>query len=642
MKVITLKLKSSSVNLAQLRKEVFNLAVMVVFASWFFAGSFSEAAPQATSADPAPSAPLITYNTDEDALSKSVHEDLDCTDCHDSIERDDDEKVTEAGEVSCVDCHDEPAEQYDSSIHSQTPEGWDHAAASCQECHGAHDILPISDPLSKVGLRKVAQVCAPCHDGQGVAGGNTIPITSHYLESIHGESLVKEGTVVSPSCVTCHGAHDILASADEASKTNRVNINHTCDQCHFGISEKYEKSVHGKLYLEGNPDAPTCTNCHTSHEIVHVKADFKLLSDQRCGLCHEDRYKQLQQTYHGRARALGGYAVAACFDCHGTHDILPSSDPDSLVASKNRLGTCRKCHENAPPRFAGYLAHGDPTSPDQYPMLHWVSLSMHTLVLAVFFFLILHTMGRAYRAIKDYTKNPAAYRKEMQSKKGTNGSRLFKEVRGVDRFCYVMIIIGFTILAVSGIPLKYSQSPWALQVFALLGGSQIAAGIHRIGAVIIMFTFTIHVGSLIAPLWANRKAFLNDQGKFSLRAFSNVVFGPNSPIPGKNDIKDLWAHSKWIVGRGPKPLFNRFSYWEKFDYAGTILGILVIGMSGLSMWMPEIVTLFLPGWIINISQIIHSNEALMAVVFLITIHIAHFFTNLMNKQPSALDQKSEA
>jgi cytochrome b subunit of formate dehydrogenase len=74
------------------------------------------------------------------------------------------------------------------------------------------------------------------------------------------------------------------------------------------------------------------------------------------------------------------------------------------------------------------------------------------------------------------------------------------------------------------------------------------------------------------------------------------------------------------VGLGPRPRFDRYSYWEKFDYWAVFWGMAIIGTSGLMLWFPAFFARFLPGWIFNIALVIHGEEALMAMVFIFTVH----------------------
>ncbi|PKN36354.1 MAG: hypothetical protein CVU63_16675, partial [Deltaproteobacteria bacterium HGW-Deltaproteobacteria-20] len=104
------------------------------------------------------------------------------------------------------------------------------------------------------------------------------------------------------------------------------------------------------------------------------------------------------------------------------------------------------------------------------------------------------------------------------------------------------------------------------------------------------------------------------------------AFGPDSPLPSLQDLKDFWAHQKWFFGRGPRPQWDRWTYWEKFDYLAVFWGVGAIGLSGLIMWFPEFFTNYLPGWSINLALVIHSDEALLASGFIFTFHFfnVHF------------------
>jgi cytochrome b subunit of formate dehydrogenase len=102
----------------------------------------------------------------------------------------------------------------------------------------------------------------------------------------------------------------------------------------------------------------------------------------------------------------------------------------------------------------------------------------------------------------------------------------------------------------------------------------------------------------------------------------------------KQDLKDFWGSIRWFIGIGPRPDYGRWTYWEKFDYFAVFWGVVVIGSTGLMLWFPEVFTKFLPGWLINVAQIIHSDEALLAVVFIFTIH---FFNTHLRPESFPMD-----
>ena len=112
-------------------------------------------------------------------------------------------------------------------------------------------------------------------------------------------------------------------------------------------------------------------------------------------------------------------------------------------------------------------------------------------------------------------------------------------------------------------------------------------------------------------------------GQWRRKAVWGALFGPDSMAPTMRDWRDFIAHQKWFFGKGPRPQFDRWTYWEKFDYFAVFWGVLAIGVSGLIMWFPEFFTRFMPGWIINVALIVHSDEALLAAGFIFTFHFCN-------------------
>jgi hypothetical protein len=113
-----------------------------------------------------------------------------------------------------------------------------------------------------------------------------------------------------------------------------------------------------------------------------------------------------------------------------------------------------------------------------------------------------------------------------------------------------------------------------------------------------------------------------------------LLMGPDSMLPSKQDFHDFIGNVKWFLGRGPRPRYGRWTYWEKFDYFAVFWGIFVIGSTGLTLWFPEFFTRFIPGWFINVATIIHSDEALLAVGFIFTVH---FFNTHLRPEKFPMD-----
>jgi cytochrome b subunit of formate dehydrogenase len=187
------------------------------------------------------------------------------------------------------------------------------------------------------------------------------------------------------------------------------------------------------------------------------------------------------------------------------------------------------------------------------------------------------------------------------------------------RILHGMVIVSFLGLAITGLPLKFAQTAWASWLSHLVGGPFTAGYLHRFFAVITFTYFGLHIGYLV------RKAMRNEPGMF---------WGPDSMVPQPRDLVQLYQHVRYFLGLGPRPTFDRWAYWEKFDYWAVFWGIAVIGGSGLLLWFPTFFSRFLPGWVFNIAIIIHGDEALLAVGFIFTIH---FFNVHMRPEKFPMD-----
>ena len=94
--------------------------------------------------------------------------------------------------------------------------------ANCASCHGFHNIFPSSDVRSSVNADNLNQTCGRCH----------VKIYGEYKRSTHGRAVLAKGNKDAPSCINCHGEHDILPPREDASAVAATHIPETCSQCH--------------------------------------------------------------------------------------------------------------------------------------------------------------------------------------------------------------------------------------------------------------------------------------------------------------------------------------------------------------------------------------------------------------------------
>ena len=330
-----------------------------------------------------------------DKFEASIHGSLGCVDCHQDLaalaEFPHPERLAK---VDCATCHGDTVEKYKASVHAAARAQGTTVAATCVDCHGTHDILPKSDPQSRTYHLNLAATCEKCHANADVIKKGGIPsdVTRAFEDSIHGRALSKAGLMVAPTCSDCHGAHDIRKKTDPASRVALVRVPATCGACHEGIANKFNAGVHGQMLAKGNLKAPACQTCHTPHSIQRAEStEWQLKVIGQCGTCHSDRIATFRDTFHGQVTSLGSRAVAGCADCHGPHEILPSSDPRSMTAPANLVATCSKCHAHASANFVKYDPHADKHSRTRSPLLYYTAQFMSLLLLGVFSFFGVHT-----------------------------------------------------------------------------------------------------------------------------------------------------------------------------------------------------------------------------------------------------------
>ena len=555
----------------------------------------------------------VSLYVDTLELHGSDHRQTSCAQCHTGATPSHERPcATVVSRVDCSICHSEVVENYVTSTHGKLANRGDQRAPECNDCHGTHGVKGYRDPNSPTYPTHVPDLCGKCHSQDGVAIGEQIegmpdPITS-YLNGIHGIGLIQSGLIVTAKCTDCHTAHRVLPNDDPASSVNHDNLSRTCSECHRGIYEEFNKSIHSPEISDTEEPLPTCNDCHESHAII--RTDTKGFRDkilEQCGKCHEDVIESYFETFHGKVSKLGYEAAAKCHDCHGAHNILPPENTHSTLSRPNIVATCGECHPGSHRQFAGYLTHATHHDRTKYPILFYTFWFMTILLVSTLIVAGTHTLlwlPRSFQMMKEHKKLRAQWHGQLEFRRFT---RLHSRL-------HFLVVISFLGLAVTGMTLKFSYLGWAQWLSAILGGFESAGYIHRICAVITFFYFFMHIIDVIR---AKRK---------SGRSWWKFLRGEDSMLPGKNDWKEFTGTLKWFVGAGSRPRYGRWTYWEKFDYFAVFWGVAVIGCTGLMLWFPEFFTRFLPGWIINVATIIHSDEALLAVAFIFTVHFfnSHF------------------
>lgn len=472
-----------------------------------------------------------------------------------------------------------------------------------------------------------------------------------------------------PACRDCHAGDNKGIKVTTAA--TKELITQKCSECHKKAREHFDKSVHSLDYVDkekkreqilkeledsknegkqpiqaptqslhcgdvvekNTKEKPLCNDCHS----VHITPTFsgiysqKQVAGEKCAECHKEKEKSFHHTFHGKGMALSTPgetpSVATCFDCHGKHNILPSKDRNSTLSMINRVDTCKSCHPNANQNFSDWIAHADYTKKDGgNAALFYMYIFMTCLVVGVFLFFGAHTFLWSIRLIAFRLKHPKEWKeaqKIMHSDKVK--IRRFSTLHRIQHFFMASSFLG---LSFSGLPQKFYDSAWAKTMIDWMGGDITnATRIHHISAIIMFAVFFSHLAEIFILNWKRRDSVRNPQtGKIEIKRVLKALFGPDSLMPNMQDLRDMKAHFKWFFGKGPRPQFDRWTYWEKFDYLAVFWGMFVIGLSGLVLWFPTFFATFLPGWAINAATLVHSDEALLATGFIFAIHFfnTHF------------------
>jgi cytochrome b subunit of formate dehydrogenase len=187
------------------------------------------------------------------------------------------------------------------------------------------------------------------------------------------------------------------------------------------------------------------------------------------------------------------------------------------------------------------------------------------------------------------------------------------------RVLHGMVITSFLGLALTGLPLKFADTAWGRWLSLALGGPFTTGYLHRFFAIITFTYFALHLGYVVRLIILGRPG---------------ILWGPDSMVPQPRDLVQLFQHLRYFVGLGSRPRFDRWAYWEKFDYWAVFWGIAIIGLSGLLLWFPTFFARFLPGRVFNLAIIVHSDEALLAVGF---IFMFHFFNANLRPEKFPMD-----
>ncbi len=496
--------------------------------------------------------------------------------------------------------------------------------------------------------------CLDCHSDKDLYKTNT---AGKAVALFVDEAKLRGSIHKTNLCVSCHT--DLTADhPDDGVAVKPVN----CGACHERHSESYGTSVHGIGHSQGKADAPVCSDCHGSHNVVPPASPESALHYSRlaetCGHCHAQAARDVHDSVHGKALAAGYREAPTCTDCHYEHKIAGlrgntplkiSADVCSNCHASERINTkfnlpndrvksffnsyhglaaqygsttaanCGSCHG-----WHKVLPSSDPASTIHSSNLVQTCGTCHPGATENFVHSKIHidADGEAQALDIGGQINWWVRRVYFVLIFGTIGFMLvhnlllfIKKVRArhrlkdavlvrmdvSQRFQHAVLAISFIVLAISGFALKFPES-W---IGKMMGSNEIVRSwTHRVAGVIMLVAGLYHLYYVV-----RHKAG---------RQLVKDLF----PVP--KDAADLAQNARYLAGLSEqKALVGRFGYAEKMEYWAVVWGTMLMGLTGLMIWFKIEVTQFLPRWALEVATAVHFYEAVLACLAIVVWHFYH-------------------
>jgi cytochrome b subunit of formate dehydrogenase len=623
----------------------------------------------------------ISIFVNEKIFSKSAHGDLTCITCHEGFDAENVPHKSKITPVGCMGCHNDITAKH--AFHPQLGKAiadGKQPDVSCTDCHSKHNIVSVKNSQSKFNESNLVETCTECHTD----------IKEAFQASSHGRALTAHQTGA-PNCLTCHRYEVSNLSGIRDSLQFKKEQEKVCLSCHLdnpdvkskaspssGFIAAYEKSVHGNALQNGNPKAANCVDCHGSHEMkkgLEPTAKMNRLHiSETCSKCHGKITEEYNQSIHGKSLSMGVSESPTCTDCHGEHNILKHSDPNSRVAMKNvSEKVCTPCHSSVKlSEKYGLLGNRAETYRDSYH-------------------------GLAVKAGSVEVANCASCHGVHNIKQSSDSTSTISKTNLVQTCgkCHPGANERFTIgsvhssMANTGEPLLYWIATSYILLIVLTIGGMLAHNIldfvrkskrklmirrgliqehhhgtrmyvrmtgnerFQHGTLLTSFITLVLTGFAlkfpdawwvapirnISPLIFEIRGIVHRIAGLililaSLYHVYYILFVEKGKqlvrdlLPTQKDITDILNLVKYNVGiSNNKPKFLRFSYIEKAEYWALVWGTIVMGVTGFILWFDNTFMGILTklGW--DAARAIHYYEAWLATLAII---VWHFYFVIFN------------
>lgn len=495
-------------------------------------------------------------------------------------------------------------------------------------------------------------VCAGCHDQ---------------------ESKLKASAHSGLQCAACHVRHEVYPHPEKVPKPK-------CVQCHEVETSGHEESIHGQEAKKGNAAAPTCATCHNDvHETSRSRtAEFHKAVPETCGMCHDKAAAEYAGSVHGAAVAAGISEAPVCTDCHGSHRILPKTNPSSYVHPLAVRDTCGRCHGDlrlsrkfglpsdrltsfdtsfhglalksgfqtvancsSCHGFHGILASSNARSMTNTKNLATTCGACHPGAGSRF------TLTRIHDVMDKHSKRDPVnwafwfYAAVIPGTIGFmllhHGADFLRKLRYVsfgasrdivlnrsawtfrmhraERIQHGSMAVSFIVLTWTGFALHYPDAWWSTPLLRWESSWPVRGVLHRAAGAVLIGVAVVHVITLIV----NR----------SLRHHWTELF------PSVHDLREAKDGLAYRLGlRGSIPPLSSHSYIEKLEYWAVVWGTAVMAFTGILLWANRYMLAYLPKVWLDFARAVHFYEAVLAAL---SILVWHFYSVIFDPEIYPMD-----
>jgi cytochrome b subunit of formate dehydrogenase/ssDNA-binding Zn-finger/Zn-ribbon topoisomerase 1 len=586
---------------------------------------------------------------------------------------------------ACLECHldaelmqsfDRPelvefVKTYETSVHAVAGhEGSE--GAECVDCHGDHVENGLEATRARFERGNVGETCGACHE----------EVVEDYLASTHGE-LLAEGDDLAPTCVDCHGEHDI--SAVGAKEYNKVHRKDVCYDCHVENAAvvarvrnesilRYDESAHYSALRNGNENAAVCSDCHGAHLVLRASDERSTVHPtnvaKTCGVigCHKEASEDFLESVHADALFEGVADAPTCVDCHGDHVVAQGGVAPEEGETINQYisNVCADCHASV--ELAERYDVSVLQAETYYDSYHGLAVRGGSKTAANC------ASCHEHHEVKTAADSTSSIHPSNLSETcgschpGANLEDDFKKVHltysedesillfYLERFYWIIIvgtIGGMVIHNLFDVYRKTVDRKKYRDEMARLrkeGKYYLRMTVNeRIQHFILLTTFlglVISGFGLVYPdaFWVEWIRYVMGERAFELRGITHRVLGFMmiaasfyhvyylaftdrgrkmliDLLPTPKDFKDAITNIKYITGLGKEhPHFGRFTYMEKAEYWALIWGTAVMSVTGVMLTFNDFFLANFPKLYLDAATVVHFYEAWLAWLAIVVWH----------------------